>query len=92
MHEAILAELVKHLSAVSEPENKSLLRTYFWGPLDAGEQGWEKVQTREEGRMISGGEFRAVWSAISELMSASRRWLEGTTGLRTWSVLRNYLP
>lgn len=57
VHELILEELVKHLSLAAE-EHTSLRRTYFWGPLVSGEPGWEKLQTHEEGRMISGGEWK----------------------------------
>lgn len=30
-------------------------RTYYWGPLDLPRNEWNFIQTREEGRMISGG-------------------------------------
>lgn len=56
VHELILEELVKYLSSATE-ESTSLRRTYYWGPLEKG--AWKKVQTTEEGRMISGGAFEA---------------------------------
>ncbi|ORY79734.1 hypothetical protein BCR35DRAFT_94231 [Leucosporidium creatinivorum] len=54
VHETILEELVKHLSSSSAPSER-LARSYYWGPLAAGAEGWSRVQTTEEGRMISAG-------------------------------------
>lgn len=55
----ILEELVKHLSSSSAPSER-LGRTYFWGPLEVGAEGWSRVQTTEEGRMISAGTYRGA--------------------------------
>lgn len=40
------------------------IRTYEWGPLLKLDE-WKRVETREEGRMISQGELSALYRSLT---------------------------
>lgn len=58
VHEEILDRMVEYLSSSSSDSSAPGLseRTYYWGDLGKRREDWSSVRTREEGRMISGGE------------------------------------
>jgi len=64
VEEEILERMVEYLSTSSTSggvdggEMTSGLneRIYYWGDLELPRNEWKSVRTREEGRMISGGE------------------------------------
>ncbi|POY72295.1 hypothetical protein BMF94_4597 [Rhodotorula taiwanensis] len=55
-HPDILETFVLYLSSAGSTDSAPGVsrRTYYWGPLDQPVQSWERIVTKEEGKLISG--------------------------------------
>lgn len=86
-HPDILETFVLYLSSAGSTDSAPGVsrRTYYWGPLDQPVQSWERIVTKEEGKLISGGGLVST-SFARELLQLTRLLRPGTTGLRTWCV------
>lgn len=66
VHPDILECMVEFLSASSTSAEGGVpgasRRTYYWGDLSEPPTLWNRITTREEGKMISGGSFDSVLS------------------------------
>jgi len=60
VREEILERMVEYFSMTKGEDSLAPgvgERSYYWGDLRRGREQWMGIRTREEGRMISGGEF-----------------------------------